>query len=388
MYTPPTPPADKVDVFLTLNVEVPTVPTAYRCFSYYLPDYVGTQKTQYTGARMDIDERHGQVVHHVLLRKCALSTDFWQAYKTNFGGDCLQFLNWREIGMTTSCNTMVYGWALGAQDFQMPDEVGMPLDDVTYILVEVHFNNPNSTYFPDNDTTSVVLETTKTLRKFDAFASIGSDPALLLPPVPHGLEWFEYETTCPGECTIQFPGPVQIFAHMIHMHIWAHEASFSVYRKGVFYQEVFHVEFFEFHNQGIWNIYPELTILPGDDIYFSCGYNTQAATIDIVMGEKTQQEMCIIALYWYPKRAADPNYPLATGLPACGYYNKTHTICGFEMPLPVPQPKSTAERDRLAAAPTGFATIQPATCGPTASASVPILNVVLLGASLFLSLLF
>jgi hypothetical protein len=393
LLTTYTAPSDVRQIRLEIDVEVPVVETAYRCFGFYLPDYTGVQpgsgkKIQITKAGPEVD--HADVLHHLLARRCSAPEDFWQYYKDNFGADCLANMPWSAIGAMTTCKEGVYTWGIGQPEFTFPDEVGMPADEVQYLLLEVHYNNPTGIVYAEHDRTAIILEITETPRKYDAAISILGDPSLSLPPIPNGvLNYYRY-TSCPSECTSQFPGPITIFAVMIHMHQWATGASMAVYRDGEFVREIFDTDFYEFHNQNVWHVTPGFVMQPGDEWYFSCKYDTRAAPIPVAMGETSLHEMCTPVIYWYPKLSTpDPDYPLAGGMPACGYMPPGDaSICGTGM-VPVPNPKNPGpEEDRLAAKPRGFSSDQPSVCATVPGAAGALHFNILLLVALVSALLF
>jgi hypothetical protein len=388
-----TPPSDAREIRLEIDVEVPLLETAYRCFSFYLPDYTGVPTgsnthVQITKAGTDVD--HVDVVHHLLARRCSTSEEFWQYYKDNFGADCLANLPWKDISGMTSCKEAVYTWGLGQPAFTFPDEVGMAADDFQFLLVEVHFTNPAGIVYPEPDRSAIVMTITENPRTYNAAISILGDPSLSLPPIPTGLLNYYRYTSCPSECTAQFPGPITIFAIMIHQHKWATGASMAVYRNGNFIREIFDVDFYEFHNQNVWHIDPYFVMQPGDEWYFSCKYDTRGATIPVVMGENSLDEMCTPVIYWYPKLSTpDPEYPLGVGMPACGYFPPgDFSVCGTGG-IPVPNPKNPGpESERMAAKPRGFSSTQPSECAlPPGASGALHFNIILL-ASLMIALLF
>jgi dopamine beta-monooxygenase len=376
-------PADAREIRLQIDVEVPPLETAYRCFAFHIPELTGVPSGPSNGIQVIkaspiVD--HEDVLHHFLVRRCSAPEDYWQYYVDNFGADCLENMPWQEISAFTSCKEAVYTWGIGQPEFTFPDEVGLRANDLEWIVIEAHFANPNGILYPTPDRSALVFTITETPRQYDAGLTILADPSLSLPPIPIGLISHSRMTTCPGECTIQFPGEVTIFALMIHMHVWATGGSFAVYRNGEFYREIFDTDFYNLHHQNVWHVQPYYVMQPGDDLVFTCKYDTRGATVPVTMGESTLNEMCTPVIYWYPKTSTpDPEYPLATGMPGCGYYSPDATICGTGG-LPVANPKNPGpETARLAAKTRGFSSIQPSTCAEVPGASgVLQFNIVLL----------
>jgi len=356
---------------LIFNHQIPYANTSsYLCYGFYTPDLVTDLKTNKTHiVAIDIDIKHAEV-HHILLRRCAGPSDYFDAHVGGlFGDDCLSgaggVTDWREIAFLTPCFEMVYGWAVGTTKWILPEIVGLPLSDFQYLLVEVHYNNPSQNSYVQNDTSTVIIEyiqEPEPLHKYDGGGTIGSDPSLMMPPIPKGTPWLYRFLTCPGECTQTMEAPITVFAIMLHMHIWARMGSIALYRQGQFIREIAYAAHYEFHNQGIWNIDP-ITVNPGDDIIFSCGWNTSTATQDVTMGKDTTNEMCTLVMYWYPKLAVNP-------IPGCGLgFNSSSTFCGgvvMDGPNPVPSVATLEDArwktTKLRVSPDDWANLAPSQC--------------------------
>ena len=124
-------------------------------------------------------------------------------------------------GAVIDCvRNMISVWAVGASDFDMPQDAGFPLnpsDTYDTLMLEVHYNNPDLDSGIIDDT-GFIWYVTDNLRTHDVgILYIGHIISAHM-RIPPQAESFLLSTHCSGECTDLFPHPLNVIATFPHSH--------------------------------------------------------------------------------------------------------------------------------------------------------------------------
>jgi hypothetical protein len=204
-----------------------------------------------------------------------------------------------EGGVESSSGThggdeLLAGWAPGASDNVLPDDVGMRLG--TGFTLELHYNNAGAV--TETDHSGVEVCVTDTPRTHEA-----------------GLHWLGTEAiflagagNAAGNCTPrQDLGPITILRSWPHMHLKGTHLSTLIKRTGGAAPEMLIDKPFDFHNQVAYDT--PAVINPGDTLTTTCTYNAGAT-----FGPGTTAEMCYNFVLAYPNGALTSTNPLGGGL--------------------------------------------------------------------------
>ena len=154
-------------------------------------------------------------VHHLLVYICPSTFP-------ELVGDCDSASSpIQQSGASSSCSgTLISGWAVGAGDFNLPLEAGIPLgpeEAFDTLLIEIHYNNPNLDAGIVDDS-GVSWYITDNLRNHDVgILHLGQrvNDAMSIPP---RAELFLVPAYCPGECTKHLNEPINVIATFPHSH--------------------------------------------------------------------------------------------------------------------------------------------------------------------------
>ena len=123
-FTPP-PVSSILNVQFNLTLHhVKPVETKYVCSPMKFP----SDKKRWVSKFQPIVENPA-VVHHILIYAC-------NSPVTSESPNCLD--------MSASCPTIIYAWAVGAKDFCLPENIGIPvgMHGMTNMVMEIHYDNP------------------------------------------------------------------------------------------------------------------------------------------------------------------------------------------------------------------------------------------------------
>lgn len=197
------------------------------------------------------------------------------------------------LGSHPTMPTLVAGWAAGADNYTIPDDVGLRLkSDNKKILIEFHwYLPPNSGPVPS--TSAVEICTAPTPRPNTANVSwLGTEAIFIAPLAADAL--------AQGTCTpVGQTQDIFIVRSWPHMHKAGFRMETWINRSGGM-QELLLDELFSFDNQ---ISYPTPAVLhPGDTITTRCHYNNTTPA-PITIGYASEQEMCFNFMTAYPADA-------------------------------------------------------------------------------------
>lgn len=191
--------------------------------------------------------------------------------------------------------------------------------------MESHYDNPNL-IAGNVDTSGVRLYYTNKDRKFEA-ASMALADSLVSRNDKKILSGFEYEHTCPSECTSKFSGPVTVFGSFLHMHTTGEEIYTNKFAEnGTFIEKVSGINFWNDRFQK-FRILSQKKIRPGEQLATTCKYDTSKRP-DTKFGLRTINEMCVHFLLYYPSQRDPDN---GQEINVCGFIltrDGNFTMCG------------------------------------------------------------
>jgi hypothetical protein len=238
-----------------------------------------------------LDPSTARFVHHMILYGCDANAGF--AHNTIIP-NCQS--------MPAGCNAFKWVWAVGGQDVQLPDTVGMPFGEGSFFLaLQMHYYNPTQTLV--NDTSGVTMTFTSTNRAIDAALmqlNGGTNPSMRA-NLPANTPRFTLEPSLviPSTCTNQWTQPITVVGAIHHMHLVGVHQRIEVARAGVHLGLMRYERIYDFKHQSLEQ---PLTsqLQPGDQLKLTCDYDTTGKIAATQFGENTDNEMCWAALMFYP----------------------------------------------------------------------------------------
>ena len=125
--------------FLMDEVQVPATDTTYYCKLFKAPTFNETQHiVKYSTI---VEEGNEATVHHIVVYDCP---EYLVTNESHVGTEAICD-EWDTNMPSKYCRQgkVVYAWAVGGNDLNMPDVAGMPLSgdsEFHYILVEMHYD--------------------------------------------------------------------------------------------------------------------------------------------------------------------------------------------------------------------------------------------------------
>jgi hypothetical protein len=202
---------------------------------------------------------------------------------------------------------LIYGWAPGGEPFELPPNVGLPIEGTAHFVVQMHYSNLQH-LAGQTDKTAIELCTTEELRANDAdVMAFGADD-FTIPP----------RSTLEADCTFDVPSlvpPLHVFRSMPHMHQIGRTIGTSVQRPGQAPVVLDEVKNWSFGSQP-WNAV-DLTINPGDTVRSWCSW-ANGTEQPVSWGEKTSDEMCYhFVMYWPRINVPQWRWEAPIGLGTC-----------------------------------------------------------------------
>lgn len=248
----------------------------YHCFVF---DLQLTQPTQGLAFYPIIDNT--KILHHFLLyQRDALDTSAPEV-------DCEQ--------ATTADAVVVAGWAPGAGDWVLPDNVGISLGTGRFML-EVHYSN--NTGEDQSDQSGVKICATRNIRPNTATISWLGNQLFFVPPHVK-----DYQVQ--GRCAPTSKQPIHVLRSWPHMHRLGKRVSMVLDRADGTRETVYDVPF-SFDDQKQYDT--PLVLNPGDSLLTTCYYDNPNDRV-VQIGLKTTDEMCHNYVIAYPAGALSSQSP-------------------------------------------------------------------------------
>ncbi|CAD5112436.1 DgyrCDS1658 [Dimorphilus gyrociliatus] len=247
--------------------------TVYRCEIFKLTHPPGKHHVVVVDPLINQD--HKTLVHHIIIYGCAgnLSSEVgttWNCYES-------------KSSALSSCNTIMFAWAIGGGPWFFPEEIGFPLggpNDPMYVRMETHYDNPA---LKDGiiDTSGLRLWTTNKLRKYDAgIIEAGHVLSRDLHVIPPKAKPFVSIGHCYNECLRQSlerknVKEIKVFAVGLHAHLKGYQIKLRHFRDGVELEPIAFEEFYDFNFQEYQKLEVERVVKATDRLQVECSYNTE-----------------------------------------------------------------------------------------------------------------
>jgi hypothetical protein len=310
-------PEDATSYDLTTPFKMPHTGTNILCTAYDLKKMKG--KTIIGADPVISGVASNNRIHHMVLHLCKNNRHFKHQMKHPKTA-CAppSFLP------NSGCVGGIWGYQPGEGRTVYPEGVGMKVgdgeDEVQYLIMEQHYDNPHHVKETAIDHSGVRFWFSDTPRKYTPTMTVMADPfsSALMKVPPHTAN-YEAQFLCPRECTVKlFSEPTHVFMASQHAHMNAQRIVTTVKRKSTGETETIDFNnFFQHSMQRLTNV--NITIYPGDELITRCVYTNDNAEVPIRMGSNTYNEMCMQFLMFYPRA---PSQFL------CGYRDPHHLFCG------------------------------------------------------------
>ena len=270
--------------------KLPTQRTIYACRGYdlhaLLPDIVDTVHHITSFATLP-DNGGNYEPHHAVLYACKTAPRLDEA----------------DICGTNTCDELLYAWAVGGEKVRFPAAAGLPIGGATgyrYLSLEFHYDNPK--LVSETDNSDILIKYTRNVREHEVQVLWLGDPkvalsALLRSGIPP-KEQVHYEMDCNSDCTSRFSAPTKIFNIFLHMHTIGKRIRL-VHKQGSESKEIIRADYYDFDLQHAITI-NETTIQPGDVLTTHCVFHHDQSD-NVLFGSGSNEEMCMIFAYSYPK---------------------------------------------------------------------------------------
>ncbi|KAL3283755.1 hypothetical protein HHI36_017925 [Cryptolaemus montrouzieri] len=292
---------EKLDV--TVNkVTVPPVETTYWCSVRKLPKRFKKKHHIYQFTS-NIQKNSEGVVHHMEVFHCfAPANQKIPLYE----GSC--FASERPLA-TQVCKRVLAAWAMGAGPFTYPQEASLPIggpDFNPYIMLEVHYNNPEM-LSGLVDSSGITLYVSDKLKNMDAgIMELGLEYTDKM-AIPPGQENFPLSGYCVSECTaVSLPlTGITIFGSQLHTHLTGVKVETRHFRNGQELPLLNYDNHYSTHFQEIRRLKRIVTVLPGDALVTKCDYNTEDKENITLGGFAITDEMCVNYIHYFPASALE-----------------------------------------------------------------------------------
>lgn len=205
--------------------------------------------------------------------------------------------------MPRGCNALKWPWAVGSESVVFPPQAGMPMGQgQKWFALQMHYYNPSlTTGIKDSSGVRVTFATQ--LRTYDAgtFRFNGGTGDDQRDPIPAGeSEYTLPKAYVPSTCTNKWTvDEVTVLGVVYHAHLVGKNLNIDVVRGGEHVGQLRREKRYDFSHQ---SLEPSSVgkLKKGDELIFSCTYDTSSRTSPTTFGDFTQTEMCWSAFMYYP----------------------------------------------------------------------------------------
>jgi hypothetical protein len=294
------------------NVQVPAEgydnpTTSYMCFSHDVDTPGDTFNL--IGWSPVIEAGHEANFHHVLVYDCDMTDDESALLKN--GMHC------EHANMPTNVlacqSSPVLAWAVGGGLQLLPEHVSMPTGK--RLLFEIHYDNPLKKAFTDNS--GITMHYVNQKRANDAAILAFGSPVVATMTIPPHQESYKVVAYCSGLQSRAFipEDGVNVFGWALHTHTVGVAVKARHFRptdpdclptaqSPCAMREMAPIAKdmnYDFNFQEMSMMPQEIKILPGDEFWIECTYDTRGRDFVTHGGEGTGEEMCLAFLEYYPK---------------------------------------------------------------------------------------
>ncbi|XP_002734974.1 DBH-like monooxygenase protein 1 homolog [Saccoglossus kowalevskii] len=291
---------------LNENVSVPwRQDTTYYCKGFAIPRLNG--KHHMIMYEPVIQHGNEALVHHIVVYMCHGGLN--ESYHGT-EGEC------RTPNMPPAfdnCITTIIAWAVGGGPFFFPDAAGFSLGDdgdPTFVMMETHYDNPEykSTFI---DSSGIRIYYTSKLREFDATMLLIGHLVQSIQIIPPGMRKFTTKSYCSGACTrnaladhsTNETTDLHMFAGFLHSHLAGRAIRLRHIRDGIELPNIIKDDYYDFNYQELHQLTPEVILKAGDSLMVECDYETMGKSSPVYGGLGTNDEMCLVFMYAYPRSA-------------------------------------------------------------------------------------
>jgi dopamine beta-monooxygenase len=231
-----------------------------------------------------------------------------------------------------SSDTAIHGWAVGEGPRLVPMEAGLPLGgelgEGGYISFRLSMHYDNRSLIPNvQDSSGTRLYFTHQLRQHTLGVFYLADPSIHLYGTPvsgdSGIAYHDF--LCPSTCLVGLKEPITVVIELFHMHETGARMYNQVLRRAdnmgdtaVEDEVVVHqstIDYWDIHASGLFRVQQSpYTVQAGDAFSTRCYFDESQSTLlsevsplsssvpSVVFGPGSQDEMCIVFLFYYPKQ--------------------------------------------------------------------------------------
>jgi len=276
----------RVDVELALSEPyTPTdSPDEYRCFPF---EWTGGA-TYVTG--FGVIPGEPRVVHHVIAYGIsgddAEAVAGWDADDPGAGYACYGGPNPSRGSDDRVSSDWIGGWVPGSSGSDLPEGLGIRIEEGSIIVVQIHYNMETAGALPDQTSVQfkiddAVDDPATVAKVFDPTWILDEDAML----IPAGEEaTYSYDLSLPADLTLYRVG--------LHMHQIGQSASLVRIQDDGTETCLLDIPDWDFHWQGSYELAEPLSMDRGDTVRLSCSFDNTGAE-DVAWGEGSSDEMCL-----------------------------------------------------------------------------------------------
>jgi Copper type II ascorbate-dependent monooxygenase, C-terminal domain len=221
----------------------------------------------------------------------------WLVYAEENGNQPDGKVDYPGSGSHPSAPTLVAGWAPGANNNEIPSDVGLQLDGPNRKMsMEIHFFGPEGQTIPTNAGVRIcTVESPAKLRPNTATISwLGTELGINIPP--------NSPSTATGTCTPQnHTEPIHILRSWPHMHLMGRKMESTIIRASGVREAMSPMGGWDFDFNNEISHKTEYVLMPGDKVETKCHYqNTSDRSIQV--GFENRYEMCFNFVTAYPAK--------------------------------------------------------------------------------------
>ncbi|XP_066265485.1 DBH-like monooxygenase protein 1 homolog isoform X1 [Branchiostoma lanceolatum] len=277
--------------------------TTYWCRVFEMPTLAS--KHHIIKAEPIITPGNEGVFHHAIIYTCKTNPNITIVLEEHPGHEC-HSPNMPSDWIGCYGGSIVFVWAIGGGDVVYPQHVGYPIgdvDDSSYVLMEVHYDNPqllSGLY----DSSGLRMTYTPELRDNDVgVLEVGMMASQYLVIPPHAVD-FSSSGFCGTQCLNAFieelGEPIKIIGVMLHSHLLGVRLNARLIHNGV-ETDIARDDNYDFNLQNTRMLKEEITVYSGDTLLTECIYDSAHKDSVVYGGVGATQEMCESFFLYYPR---------------------------------------------------------------------------------------
>jgi hypothetical protein len=252
----------------------------YAAFYFDAPWPAGSQGVYFE----TLPGENPQILHH------------WLIYAEENGNQADGTVDYPASGSHPSSPTLVAGWAPGANNNDLPSDVGLQLAAPNKKMsMEIHFFGPEGMALPTSAGVKICTVETHLRPNTATISWLGTELGINVAPMAQ-------DSVATGTCTPQFQGDIHILRSWPHMHLMGRRMESVIVRKGGGEEPMNPAGGwpFDFNSEVSWKT--DFVLHAGDTVRTSCHY-TNTTSNSIAVGFENRYEMCFNFTTAYPAKA-------------------------------------------------------------------------------------